>query len=134
HLEFQEEGYYLAGRRVELGPEISPQITPEMVLNGFFNFPRPLLLKSFLKGDSEHLQRTIRVPWKILRKPLKMEKVVDLKGCNFSVPRDAMIAINGFDEAYEGYGREDTDVELRLQNLGLSIKSIKGAALQYHIW
>ena len=45
-----------------------------------------------------------------------------------------METINGFDETYEGYGREDTDVELRLQNLGLKIKSLKGIALQFHVW
>ena len=63
-----------------------------------------------------------------------MNRVVDLKGCNYSVAREALEAINGFDEAYEGYGREDTDVELRLQNLGYRIKSLKGLALQFHVW
>ena len=45
-----------------------------------------------------------------------------------------MLAINGFDESYEGYGREDTDVELRLQNLGLKIRSAKNLCLQFHLW
>ena len=45
-----------------------------------------------------------------------------------------MVLINGFDEAYEGYGREDTDVEIRLKNMGLKMKSLKGLALQYHVW
>jgi GT2 family glycosyltransferase len=63
-----------------------------------------------------------------------MDRVADMKGCNYSLPRAALEAINGFDEAYEGYGREDTDVELRLQNLGYRIKSMKGLALQYHVW
>ncbi len=63
-----------------------------------------------------------------------MHRVDDMKGCNYSVYRRHLIAINGFDEKYEGYGREDTDIEIRLQNLGLSIKSMKGLALQYHVW
>jgi hypothetical protein len=45
-----------------------------------------------------------------------------------------MLAIDGFDESYEGYGREDTDVELRLQNLGLKIRSGKNLCLQFHLW
>jgi GT2 family glycosyltransferase len=60
--------------------------------------------------------------------------VADLKGCNFSVSRAAMLAIDGFDRSYEGYGREDTDVELRLQNLGLRIRSAKNLCLQFHLW
>jgi hypothetical protein len=134
HLRMQEEGRYLAGRRVELGPEISATLTPETVRAGFFDWPHPRFFWSVLRGDSEYPQRSVRVPWSKLRSLLKMDRVVDLKGCNYSVSRKALEAINGFDEAYEGYGREDTDVEIRLQNLGLKIKSLKGLALQFHVW
>ncbi len=134
HLEQQEKGRYLAGRRIELGQEISSGLTPEMVRAGFFDGPSLALWKSVRRGDSEHFQRSFRVtaPW--LRKLLKMDRIDDLKGCNYSVPREALVALNGFDEAYEGYGREDTDVEIRLQHLGLKIKSLKGLAIQYHVW
>lgn len=134
HLSQQEEGRYLAGRRVELGPWISAQLTPEQVAAGFFDRPRWKLISSIVQKDSEYLQRSIRVPVQGLRKILKMDRVVDLKGCNYSIPRAALEALNGFDEEYEGYGREDTDVEIRLQNLGLKIKSMKGLALQFHVW
>jgi glycosyltransferase involved in cell wall biosynthesis len=130
HLASQEDGRFLAGRRVELGPLISRWLTPEAVRGGFFDWPRPRLLLS----DSEALNRTLRVSWTPLRRLLKLDRVADLKGCNYSIPRKALEAINGFDEQYEGYGREDTDVELRLRNLGLRIKSLKGLALQYHVW
>ncbi len=134
HITQQEEGRYLAGRRVELGPWISAQLTPEDVAAGFFDRPRWKLISSILQKDSEYLQRSIRVPFQGLRKLLKMDRVVDLKGCNYSIPRSALEAVNGFDEEYEGYGREDTDIEIRLQNLGLKIKSMKGLALQFHVW
>jgi glycosyltransferase involved in cell wall biosynthesis len=134
HICSQEEGRYLAGRRVELGPKISASLTPDEVESGFFDYPRPKLVTSILSGDSEYLNRTVRVPWQPLRKILKMDRVADLKGCNYSVSKAALVELNGFDEEYEGYGREDTDIELRLQNLGFKIKSLKGLALQYHVW
>jgi glycosyltransferase involved in cell wall biosynthesis len=134
HVEQQEPGYYLAGRRVELGPWISATLEPEEVERGFFDRPQRRLVESVLRGDSEHLQRAIRVPFRPLRRLLKMERVDDLKGCNWSVARADLEAINGFDEDYEGYGREDTDAELRLRNRGLRIKSMKGLALQFHVW
>jgi glycosyltransferase involved in cell wall biosynthesis len=138
HLDEQEEGYYLAGRRVELGPWISATVTTEDVRAGLFDGPSIRLLQSCIKEDSQYFQRSLRIPnrgfWKLLRGPMKLNEVPDLKGCNFSVARSALETINGFDEAYEGYGREDTDVELRLQNLGLKIKSLKGMALQFHVW
>lgn len=134
HVEQQEPGTYLAGRRVELGRSISEWLTPERVRAGFFDHPRLKLAWSVWQGDSENFQRSFRVPFPALRSVLGMDRVDDLKGCNYSVSRDALEALNGFDEEYEGYGREDTDVELRLQNLGLRIKSLKGLALQFHVW
>lgn len=134
HWDLRENGRFLAGRRVELGQQISATLTPEVVGSGYFDYPKPSLILSGLKGESEHVNRTIRFTNPIVRKILKMDRIDDLKGCNFSTFRSDMFAINGFDEAYEGYGREDTDVELRLQHLGLRIKSLKGLALQYHVW
>ena len=134
HLNQQEPGRYLAGRRVELGRDLSLTLTPELIRGGFFDRPKLPLILSAIRGDTEYLNRSIRIPWQWLRRLLKMNQVVDMKGCNYSIPRSALESINGFDEAYEGYGREDTDVEIRLQNLGLKIKSMKGLALQFHIW
>ena len=134
HLREQEPGRYLAGRRAELGPRYSAWLTPERVAAGELDRPRLPFLTSVLRGDSQYLNRTVRVTAPPLRRALKLDRVVDLKGCNYSVARSDLVAINGFDEAYEGYGREDTDVEIRLQNLGLRIKSLKGLALQYHVW
>ena len=134
HVDQQQEGFYLAGRRVEVGPILSATLTPEKISKGFLDYPSWALIRSSLAGETEFLHRSFRVraPW--LRKLLNMNRVVDLKGCNYSVPRSAIESINGFDEAFEGYGREDTDVEIRLQNLGLKIKSMKGLAVQFHIW
>ncbi|MBC7691865.1 MAG: glycosyltransferase [Methylotenera sp.] len=134
HVRQQETGLYLAGRRVELGEGVSQKLTPEKIRSGYFDFPTPSLLRSSFWGDTENIQRAFRIsnPW--LRRKLGMARIDDLKGCNYSVSKADLVAINGFDEDYEGYGREDTDIELRLQNLGLRIKSLKGLALQFHVW
>lgn len=134
HLQNAEDGFYLAGRRVELGPELSDRLTPLAIREGFFDRPTWTFVRSVWHGETEHLQRAVRVPWSSVRRLLNMHRIDDLKGSNYSVPRRALEAINGFDEEYEGYGREDTDVELRLQHLGLRIKSLKGLALQFHVW
>lgn len=134
HLQYREPGRYLAGRRMDLGPQLTAMLTPEKVRAGAFNRPNLNLLLSSLRHDSEYFHRSIPVTNPFLRKILKMERIDDLKGCNFSIDREALFKINGFDEDYEGWGREDTDLELRLKFLGLSIKSLKGLALVYHLW
>lgn len=134
HLKYRQRGYYLAGRRVELGPSFSARLTPDMILRGRLNRPSVGLTLSCLRKDSEYWHRCLPVYNPFLRRVLKMEKIDDLKGCNFSVDRESIYKINGFDEDFEGYAREDTDLELRLQYLGLKIKSLKGLAIQYHVW
>jgi glycosyltransferase involved in cell wall biosynthesis len=135
HARFHQPGTYSAGRRVELGERFSETLTPERIQAGILDsVSLPLLRSAWLERETEHVQRALRVtaPW--LRRWLGMDRIPDLKGCNYSVSRNDLLAINGFDEAYEGYGREDTDVELRLQHLGLRIRSLKGVALQFHVW
>jgi GT2 family glycosyltransferase len=134
HLEAQERGRFCAGRRVELGQALSNSLTPQDVKQGFFDRPHPRLIASALRGETDFLNRSVRIASPRIRSWLGMEHVADLKGCNYSLPREALEAINGFDEEYEGYGREDTDVEIRLQHLGYKIKSLKGVALQFHVW
>ena len=130
HLEQSQSGRYLAGRRLDLGEEFSSALLPAEVARGFFDRPRLKLLLS----DSKRRNRCFRVRSGPLRRLMKMEELDHLKGCNFSALRRDFEAINGFDEDYQGYGREDTDVEIRFRNLGLEIKSLKGLALQFHIW
>ena len=57
-----------------------------------------------------------------------------LRGCNFVVSRDAFIAVNGFDESFEGWGYEDSDLCIRLMNHGLAIRRAPAAACVLHLW
>jgi glycosyltransferase involved in cell wall biosynthesis len=135
HWKTRETGTFGAGRRVEISKRIGERLSVHDVKKGIFDRPSLRLLFDHVFGDTENWNRTIRWgtrPW--IRSLLNLDRVVDLKGCNFSVSREDMVAINGFDEAYEGYGREDTDVEIRMMHFGLRRRSLKGIALQFHIW
>ncbi len=137
HIALQERGHYVAGRRVDLSEEFTKKLQPAMVENGFLESAKglfQLFMDSLKTNGSTPFHRAYMVRTPFLRKVSGLEKVVDLKGCNFSAARLDLLAIDGFDETYEGYGREDTDVELRLQNLGLTIKSAKNLCLQFHLW
>lgn len=134
HLKYRQKGFYLAGRRVDLGPKYSETLTSEMVLRGDLNRFNVGVILSNIEKDTQYWHRSIPVYNSLLRNLLKMDRIDDMKGCNFSIDRESLFKVNGFDEDYEGYAREDTDLELRLQFLGLKIKSLKGLAIQYHVW
>ena len=57
-----------------------------------------------------------------------------LRGCNFVVSREAFMAVNGFDEQFEGWGYEDSDLCIRLMNHGLAIRRAPAAACVLHLW
>lgn len=138
HIALQDGKHYVAGRRVDLSKEFTSTLNPGAIEKGALNgLPLGLFrlwMDSMKTGGSKPFHRAYMVKNPLFRKVFGMEKVVDLKGCNFSATREHMLAIDGFDESYEGYGREDTDVEIRLQNLGLKIRSGKNLCLQFHLW
>ena len=58
-----------------------------------------------------------------------------LIGSSFSISKENMLKINGFDEDYEQpYFGEDTDIDIRCKNFGLKRISVFYKAIQYHMW
>jgi GT2 family glycosyltransferase len=55
-----------------------------------------------------------------------------LRTCNALVPRPAFEAINGFDEAFQGWGCEDDDLALRLLLSGVWGRAVHTAARALH--
>ena len=68
----------------------------------------------------------------MLRKIFKAGHVHDLLGANFSLPRDMMDLINGFNEDYQR--GEDGDIFVRLRNSNIKIIGMKYFAVMYHQW
>jgi GT2 family glycosyltransferase len=56
-----------------------------------------------------------------------------VRGGNLSVPREALVAVNGFDEAYIGLGRGDADLGNRLRNAGCRGISLWNRAFVCHL-
>ena len=48
--------------------------------------------------------------------------------------RSDFIAVNGFDEVFEGWGHEDADLVLRLSHLGVQRKNGFMATEVFHLW
>ncbi len=133
HLEMADEKSFITGRRVELSSRASEYLTAERIASGYLDhFPARLWMDA-LFGETHNLGRFFKTP-KFLRGLLAREEIDDIRGCNFSVHKKHMIAINGFGNDFSGAYGEDSDVEYRLKFLGLKMKSIKGAAIQYHLW
>ncbi len=57
-----------------------------------------------------------------------------LRSCNMSVHRDDFMAVDGFDQAYEGWGYEDSDLAVRLLAHGCGITRATARAAVLHLW
>lgn len=54
--------------------------------------------------------------------------------CNLAAWREDLVAVNGLDESYSGWGLEDSDLVIRLLRSGLRRKSARFATPVLHLW
>jgi glycosyltransferase involved in cell wall biosynthesis len=57
-----------------------------------------------------------------------------IRGCNLGIWRADLIRVNGYNEAFVGWGREDSELAVRLMNSGVRRLDVRGRALCYHLW
>ena len=57
-----------------------------------------------------------------------------VRTCNFAFWRSDALAVNGFNEDFIGWGREDSEFTARLLNCGLMRKNLKFSAIAYHLY
>ena len=90
---------------------------------------RPLSL-SFLSRGIEHRENAVRWPWLSMKKENKYR----VQGCNMSYFLSDAMAINGYDEEFEGWGYEDLDFVFRMQLLGVRQRRLKFRAVCFHLF
>jgi GT2 family glycosyltransferase len=68
--------------------------------------------------------------------PLKRmrEDLRGIRGCNLGIWRRDLVQVNGYNEAFVGWGREDSELAVRLMNSGIRRLDVRGRALCYHLW
>jgi glycosyltransferase involved in cell wall biosynthesis len=141
HWRFVEEHYtnrelrvLLAGRRVYLSEKLSRSLDANRIRKGYLEGKFLLdLMTDGIFGKSSHVIKGIYIRNKGVRKFLN-RSMTGVLGSNFSIHKEDLVAINGFDERYEAPAvGEDSDIELRLIWNNVKIRMVKNIAVQYHI-
>lgn len=121
HIALAERGTFVQGRRAF--------VEEKKVANLLAG--RTTVLKLSLTGHVSGLFKAIRWPMPIIKRNQEQRGLI---GCNLAIWREDLFAVNGFDEAYEGWGiGEDSDLCSRLYHLGLQRKFVYGRALVFHL-
>lgn len=134
HVEYKKQKTFFTGRRVNLSKKITQRLTPEKVRNGYLDSSLMYLIWDGIIGGSKDVEKGIYFNSPSIRK-LFNKKKRGILGSNFSIHKNDLLDINGFDERYIGPSiGEDSDVQYRLELNGLQINSLNNIAIQYHLY
>ena len=137
HVSAAKKGCVLSGRRIDLNADLSKQIRDGALSPS--DIEHKLLTKYFylLFDKSVKYEQGIYLnPKGWIYKLFLKNKIrsTAILGCNFSVWRSDVIALNGFDEGYgESAVSDDMDWDWRFRAYGLEIRSCKNIANMMHL-
>ena len=101
--------------------------------------PKELLLKWYSKGLDKRIEKrlqSIRIPFfrNLIFKFQKSHWHKGIRTANIACFRDDIIKINGFNNDFVGWGREDSEFAERFFNAGGKRANLKFGGLGYHLW
>ncbi len=131
HVTLAEPGFFLGGNRVLLSDTFTRRaLAGQLPLHAWGTAE---WLLAWLRRDINRLLPLLRLPDGAFRRrhPDQWEGI---KSCNLSAWRTDLQRVNGFDEAYSGWGLEDSDLVIRLIHAGIKHKSARFATPLFHLW
>jgi glycosyltransferase involved in cell wall biosynthesis len=131
HRRLAEPGWFVTGNRILLSRELTAAVLGDGLVAERWNFA--VLLRRRLHGDVNRLLPTLRLPLGPLRK-WQRGSWQGAQTCNLAVARADLDRIDGFDNAYAGWGLEDSDLVVRLLHAGVGRKDGRFATGVLHLW
>lgn len=125
HRQAAKPGHFIGGSRVILNQSLSQELIEK----------KKTSIALFDKGVSNRLNG-IHAPrlGAALTRIIQTHNAYNIRGCNMSYWKRDFMNVNGYNEAFRGWGREDTDLVFRFYNSGLQRSFIKLRAIAYHLW
>jgi glycosyltransferase involved in cell wall biosynthesis len=122
----RDAGHFLTGERYLLEKDEAERVTVETVASR----------RAFDEAPAREKKRLRSLALKnsfYAFTGLKPERP-KLLTANCGVAREDLVRVNGLDERFRGWGREDDDLRRRLVRLGIRPKSTVGRANLLHLW
>lgn len=123
HITKSQQNCYLYGSRVNIQKKQIDTLYKHKKIN----------FHPFSKGIKKRGRALRLTPISNLYKPHSFLSK-KYRGCNTSFLKKDFIKINGYDENFTGWGKEDSELALRFHNIGLQAKRLKHSGILYHIW
>jgi len=123
HRAAAERGCFVQGHRVLVGPEAAPRFDHR-------DLALVRLLAHAVRGGLGNAKYCLRLLRPVVR---HSQLLAGVRSCNMAVWRDDFLAVNGFNEAFEGWGKEDSELAVRLFHHGVVRKDLRFRATVFHL-
>lgn len=123
HLRFVKKNQYLFGSRVNI---------QAFYLKNLFS-KKQITFNLFSKGIKKRT-RALHFPFLSHFYKIKNKFSENFRGCNTSFFKSDFIDVNGYNEDITGWGREDSELMLRLHNKGVKARRLRYRGIVFHIW
>ncbi len=124
HARFAKPGCFVQGTRVLLGERLSQEMLASRKLPG----------EPICRWDVGNRKNCLRSDILSCLFSYHDRGMYGVRTCNFAFWRSDALAVNGFNEDFVGWGREDSEFTARLLNCGLLRKNLKFSAIAYHLY
>ena len=131
HRRLAERGWFVTGNRALLSAELTARVLRDDIaveIWGTFAW-----IAQRARADVNRLGPVLRSPLGPLRK-LRPQAWQDARSCNLAVWRADIDRIDGFDANFSGWGREDSDLLVRLLRAGVRRKDGIFSTGVVHLW
>lgn len=127
HIWLSKPGTFVCGTR----SMVDEEYTSKLISNGYLSFP--------IKAR-KHLSKKHNAVYNPLLAVLHYwfqrshKNYLYVLGCNIAFWKSDLMKINGHNEDFFGWGKEDNEMALRLLNAKVGIRVAKFCAIQYHLY
>jgi glycosyltransferase involved in cell wall biosynthesis len=131
HRRLAERGWFVAGNRALLSRALTERVLRERLEPELWS--AAAWLRERMRGGLNRLPPLLSLPLGGLRK-LRAAAWRGARSCNLAIWRSDLERVDGFDAAFAGWGREDSDLLIRLLNAGVRRKDGIFATGVLHLW
>ena len=131
HRRLAERGWFVSGNRVLLSRELTERVLREDLAPERWSLARWLAER--WRGGVNRIAALLSLPLGALRRLRKMAWE-GARSCNLAIWRADLDRVDGFDADYSGWGKEDSDIIVRLLHAGVRRKDGNFATGVIHLW
>ena len=132
HKKLAERGWVLSGNRILMSKVMTNELLRERL--DWSGWGASNFVINYLRRRINRLLPLVDLSAIESFRKLQAKKWRGVKTCNLSVWKSDIVAVNGFEESYQGWGLEDSDLVVRLIKKGLCVKSARFATPVLHLW